>query len=87
MAPSAATRAQLFLVTRRGRRWLAAVVAPPDRDLELVDRLLRLHLAVKRQGHRLLLTEVDPDLHDLLALVGVDHLLEERQAGPVAATP
>lgn len=40
-------------------------------DAELVDALLRFDLAARRLGWTLRLREVDPNLHELLDLVGV----------------
>jgi hypothetical protein len=86
MAPQPA-RAQLHLVLPDGPRWLAAVIAEPGRDLELIDRLLQLQLVVARQGHRILLTEVDPGLQAVLELVGVAELLEDRTGTCRGAEP
>lgn len=46
---------------------------PPD--AEAVDELCRLALAAGRLGCRVRLVDVDPALHDLLVLAGVDELL------------
>lgn len=46
---------------------------PPD--LEAVDELCRLAVAAGRLGCRVLLVDVDPALHDLLLIAGVDELL------------
>lgn len=46
---------------------------PPD--VEAVDELCRLALAAGRLGCRVRLVDVDPALHDLLVLAGVDELL------------
>ena len=54
------------------------VVAGPEAvrpDLEAVDELCRLAVAAGRLGCRVLLVDVDPALHDLLVLAGVDELL------------
>lgn len=48
---------------------------PPPPDLEAVDELCRLALAAGRIGCCVLLVDVDPALHDLLVLAGVDELL------------
>lgn len=40
-----------------------------------MDELCRLVLAAGRFGCRVLLVDVDPALHDLLVLAGVDDLL------------
>ncbi|MGH9152158.1 MAG: hypothetical protein ACRD03_07145 [Acidimicrobiales bacterium] len=44
-------------------------------DLEAVDELCRLAVAAGRLGCRVLLVDVDPALHDLLLIAGVDELL------------
>lgn len=46
---------------------------PPG--LEVVDELCRLALAAGRLGCRVVLVDVDPALHDLLVLAGIDELL------------
>ncbi len=54
------------------------VVAGPEPlrlDLTAVDELCRLAVAADRLGCRVLLVDVDPALHDLLVLAGVDELL------------
>ncbi len=54
------------------------VVAGPEPlrlDLAAVDELCRLAVAADRLGCRVLLVDVDPALHDLLVLAGVDELL------------
>ncbi len=48
---------------------------PVPRDVEAVDELCRLALAASRLGCRVLLVDVEPALHDLLVLAGVDELL------------
>lgn len=48
---------------------------PVPRDAGAVDELCRLALAAGRLGCRVLLVDVDPTLHDLLVLAGVDELL------------
>ena len=44
-------------------------------DAEVLDGLLRLHLAVQRMGGSVRLCNVCPQLRDLLALAGVDDLI------------
>jgi anti-anti-sigma regulatory factor len=48
-------------------------LGPPD--AEVLDGLLRLHLAVQRIGGALCLCNVCPELRDLLALAGLDDLV------------
>ncbi len=48
---------------------LSAVGLP---DPEVLDALLRLHLAVRRTGGSLRLLNACPELRDLLALAGLD---------------
>ena len=44
-------------------------------DLGAVDELCRLAVAASRLGCRVVLVDVDPALHDLLVLAGVDEVL------------
>ena len=44
-------------------------------DLALVDRVLRLRLEAVREGHSVVLADVDADLAALLDLLGVRDLL------------
>jgi anti-anti-sigma regulatory factor len=44
-------------------------------DPEILDGLLRLHLALQRMGASLRLRNVCPELQDLLALAGLDDVL------------
>ncbi len=44
-------------------------------DMAAVDELCRLALAAGRLGCRVVLVDVDPALHELLVLAGVDELL------------
>jgi hypothetical protein len=53
-------------------------------DLELVDDLLRLHLAARRRGWTIRLVELRPDLRELVELVGVADLLGSW--GPAGAS-
>ena len=54
------------------RRCLVASLGPTVAcDLDLVDRLLWLRLAVRRFGWHLVLEDVDDELRQLLDLVGV----------------
>jgi len=50
-----------------------SALGPPD--AEILDALLRLQLAAQRMGGSLRLCNVCPQLRDLLALAGVDHLI------------
>lgn len=43
-----------------------------------MEELCRLALAASRLGCRVLLVDVDPALHDLLVLAGVDELLLDQ---------
>jgi anti-anti-sigma regulatory factor len=47
-----------------------SALGPPD--AEVLDGLLRLHLAVQRMGGSLCLRNVCPELQDLLALAGLE---------------
>jgi len=51
---------------------LGALGAP---DAEVLDGLLRLHLAVQRMGGSLRLRNACPELRDLLALAGLDDVV------------
>lgn len=53
-------------------RWSIRGSGSPD--LEVVDRLARLRLEATRQGLDVGLTNVCPDLADLLTLVGLNRL-------------
>lgn len=65
------------LLDDRGRVALAWTVSGPGApDLELVERLARLRLAAKRGGWSLLVTEVSPDLAELLDLAGLVRLVD-----------
>jgi hypothetical protein len=44
-------------------------------ELDAVDELCRLALVARRLGCRVLLRDVDPALHELLVLAGVDAIL------------
>lgn len=57
---------------------MAAPQTGPSPDLEAVAELCRLALAAGRLGCRVLLVDVDPALHDLLVLAGVDELLLDQ---------
>ncbi len=48
---------------------------PVRPDLQAVDELCRLAVAAGRLGCRVLIVDVDPALHDLLVLAGVDGVL------------
>lgn len=50
-----------------------SALGPPD--AEILDALLRLQLAAQRMGGSLRLCNVCPQLRDLLALAGVEHLV------------
>lgn len=54
---------------------LVAGPEPLRPDLEAVDELCRLAVAASRLGCRVLLVDVDPALHGLLVLAGVDEML------------
>ena len=64
-------RADVVLVADGQRRFVVALDRSVPCDLDLVDRLLLLRLHAQRRGWRLLLENVDGDLHDLLDLAGV----------------
>ena len=64
-------RADVVLVDDGQRRFVVALDRSVPCDLDLVDRLLLLRLHAQRRGWRLLLENVDGDLHELLDLVGV----------------
>ncbi len=51
---------------------LSALGSP---DAEMLDGLLRLHLAVQRMGGSLWLHNVCPELRDLLVLAGLDDVV------------
>jgi hypothetical protein len=44
-------------------------------DADVLDGLLRLHLALRRMGGSLRLRHVCPELHDLLALAGLEEVI------------
>lgn len=72
-------RAVIILVSPRCTHTLAPVEWDTPCDLDLVHRLLWLHLRAKRMGWSLRLTDVDNDLRRLIELVGVSSsLLPER---------
>ncbi len=66
-------RARAVVVLRRDDRdVLLGPVYGPDRcDLGFVEGLLRVQLAARRFGWSIRLTEVRPDLLDLVELVGL----------------
>lgn len=63
--------AVIVLVAGDRRRVLAPVERATPCDLDLVHRLLWLHVRAKRMGWRLQLADVDGELRDLLDFVGV----------------
>ena len=68
-------RAVVVLVVA-GREIALAVVDRAARcDLELVDDLLRLQLAVARRGWSIRLRDVDRDIRELVELVGLAEYL------------
>lgn len=48
--------------------WVTGTGRP---DMAVVDRLARLQLAAGRHGRRVVVSELDPDLGDLLGLSGL----------------
>jgi hypothetical protein len=68
--PTPARRAVVALA-RDGECVEVGPVASGPCDAAFVEDLLRFDLAARRLGWRLRLREVDPDLHELLDLVGV----------------
>ncbi len=61
-----------MVLFRDGQEVLLGPVYGPDRcDLGFVDGLLRVQLAARRFGWSIRLTEVRPDLLELVELVGL----------------
>jgi ABC-type transporter Mla MlaB component len=51
-------------------------------DAVIVDALARLQLSLRRSGHRVALQRASEELQDLLALMGLDHVLPcDRASG------
>jgi hypothetical protein len=62
----------VVVLLRDGAEVLLGPVYAPDRcDLGFVDGLLRVQLAARRFGWAIRLREVDPDLVELVDLVGL----------------
>lgn len=62
----------VVLLVRDGEQVLLGPVYGPDRcDLGFVEGLLRVQLAARRYGWSIRLTEVRPDLLELVELVGL----------------
>jgi hypothetical protein len=62
----------VVLLLRDGQELLLGPVYGPDRcDLGFVEGLLRVQLAARRFGWSIRLTEVRPDLLELVELVGL----------------
>lgn len=62
----------VVLLVREGHQVLLGPVYGPDRcDLAFVEGLLRVQLAARRFGWSIRLTEVCPDLCELVELVGL----------------
>lgn len=62
----------VVLLLRDGQEVLLGPVYGPDRcDLGFVEGLLRVHLAARRFGWSIRLTEIHPDLRELVELVGL----------------
>ncbi|MDY7102484.1 MAG: hypothetical protein S0880_14985 [Actinomycetota bacterium] len=70
------SRARLALVTAGGVVPVGTIPAERTCDLGLVEQLLRLQLAARRAGGELRVTVLDPELQDLIELVGVADLLD-----------
>ncbi len=63
----------VVVLLRDDREVLLGPVYAPDRcDLGFVDGLLRVQLAARRFGWSIRLTQVRPDLRELVELVGLD---------------
>jgi len=62
----------VVLLLRDGQEVLLGPVYGPDRcDLGFVEGLLRVQLAARRFGWSIRLTEIRPDLRELVELVGL----------------
>ena len=62
----------MVLLLRDGQEVLLGPVYAPDRcDLGFVDGLLRVQLAARRFGWSIKLRDVQPDLRELVELVGL----------------
>ena len=64
-------RAVVLLVRDREQVLLGPVYGPDRCDLGFVEELLRVQLAARRFGWSIRLTEVRPDLLELVELVGL----------------
>jgi hypothetical protein len=69
-----APRARILLVLEGREVPFGAIDAGEPLDLTLVDELCKLRLAAIRQGLAVRLVDVQRELHELLAFVGVAHL-------------
>ena len=68
------TRAEVLLV-RDGRAVPVGRLAQGHAcDLDLVDRLVRIQLAARRRGGRIILRDVSQDLRELLVVAGLTDL-------------
>ena len=63
--------------------WPLGACRPPD--LEIIDRLARLHLDVARAGYVIRLRDAGADLWDLLRLAGLDGAVADADAPDVPA--
>ncbi|MDQ3148042.1 MAG: hypothetical protein M3R01_14135 [Actinomycetota bacterium] len=62
----------MVLLLRDGQALLLGPVYGPERcDLGFVEDLLRIQVAARRLGSSIRLTEVRPDLRELVELVGL----------------
>ena len=56
-------------------------------DLATVERLARMQLETRRGGRRLVLTGCSMELHELIELVGLSDVLDERDGGRITPWP
>lgn len=71
MRPAGDTAATVVVVAEDGTEVTLGRVSAARPDLALVDALLWTQLAARRQGWRVRLGEVSPDLRGLLELAGL----------------
>ena len=73
-------RAVVVLQRDDGEVFLGPVYAPDQCDLGFVDGLLRVQLTARRFGWSIRLREVQPDLLELVELVGLTAELVDEDA-------
>jgi len=73
-----------------GDRALTCVVLDASRlpaDLTTVEHLARMQLQTRRDGRRLVVAGCSRELHELIELVGLSDVLDERDGGRITPWP